>query len=192
MNLREFYLAAHRRQLQRMKSTVRPGANVQTSNADSWQRQTLYPLTGELLVSYTITSGKSGTFTGLSLNNGAAPGALRYVVLLNGYPLRGLQNPIYVQVGVNQPQGVSYFLPENSTISVLCQTLGGGAPAGNPVATITGFEWYGGLGSYDKEPEEDAGGRQPGAQQNQFAPGWRTGAPAGTATNGGRYPFGNQ
>lgn len=191
MTLRHYYLDAHRRQLARMRSTIRPGANVQTSNAQSWQVQTEYPLTGELIAAYTILSGKSGVLTGLQLNNNGIPGALRYVLLLNGYPLRGMQNPIYYQVGGTQPQGISYYLPENSVITVLCQNLGGGVSSNGPTCTLTGFEWYGGLGSYQEEEGDGGGARQQGAGSNTFAPGWRTGAPAGNAGNGGAYPFRN-
>ena len=190
MTLHQYYLAAHRRQLQRMRSTIRPDANVQTSSAQSWQVQTIYPVTNEQIAAYTITPGKSGLLTGLQLNSNGAAGTLRFVILINGYPLRGLQNPIYYQVGGSQPQGISYYLPQNSVVTVLCQNLGGGVSAAGPTCTLTGFEWYGGLGSYEKE-DDGGSGREQGAASNTFAPGWRTRSQAGAAVNGGAYPFRN-
>jgi hypothetical protein len=156
-------LAAKRASLDNMQSTIPITAGTQTTHSRTFQVDTpqplpAYPAAGaaaKTILSYQVPASMSGSMTSICIVHIGASGSFTdgsgvvvWRVLLNGAPVKGLEN-IYVQIGSQTQLATMYLLlHENDLLTITAQIpTGQTAPVGNPFSRIAGYLDYGGLGS---------------------------------------------
>ena len=167
-------LAQKRANLAKAQSSIRPDYGVLTAHARTFQNDTAQPLpaypapgAGPIVIaSYKVPSGMTGKITGMAIVHLGAAGSfqdgsgdLLWHVLINGGPVKGLEN-FYVQIGSTSLPAdagndttrewrvrTGIILTQNNLVQVLVEVPAGmAAPIGKPFARLIGFLDYGGAG----------------------------------------------